>query len=188
MFRKLEAMVVLMTTSNSPFSTAAMFVATGAWRTVSKEFGKMKKFILCALLAIAVTCCGTSLYAQMQEGMGQGGGAPHRMQMSPEQRLQHMTKALNLTSDQQQKILPILQSESQQMQTLRQDSSVAQQDKWSKMQEIRQNSTTQINPILTPDQQKKFAEMSGHHGPPAPGMGAGPGADQGQGQPPAPPQ
>jgi Spy/CpxP family protein refolding chaperone len=164
-FRKLDAMMALMTTSNSPISTAAVFVVAGAWQRVSKELYKMKKALICALLAVAVICCGTALYAQ--DSMAPGGVGPqHRMAMSPEQRLQRMTKALNLTDDQQQKIKPILESESQQMQTLRQDTSMSQQDKWGKMEQIRQTSTSQITPILTPDQQKKYAEMNTHHGPP----------------------
>jgi protein CpxP len=178
-FPKLDAMMALMTTSNSPFSTAAVFVAAGAWRRVSKEFYKMKRALICALLAVAVTCCGVALYAQ--DSMSQGGGPQHRMAMSPEQRLQHMTKALSLTDDQQQKIKPILDGESQQMQTVRQDSSLSQQDKWSKMEQIRTGTTSQINSILTPDQQKKYEEMSKHHGPP-------PQAGGQMSQPPAPPQ
>lgn len=141
----------------------------------------MKKALICALLAVAVTCCGTALYAQMQDGMGQQGAGQHRMAMSPEQRLQHMTKALNLTDDQQQKIKPILEGESQQMQAVRQDSSLSEKDQMSKMGQIRQDSMTQINSILTPEQQQKYQAMGKHHGPP-------PQAGGQMSQPPAPPQ
>src|SRR5271170_5563786 len=113
-FQKLHAMAVLMTTSNAPVSTAATFVATTAWRRVSKEFYRMKKVLICALLAIAMACLGTALYAQdamgQGQGMGQGGpGGGHRMPMSPDQRLQRLTQQLNLSADQQQKIKPMLE-------------------------------------------------------------------------------
>jgi protein CpxP len=162
-----------MTTSNAPFSTAAMFVATGVWRKVSKEFCHMKKVLMCLLLAAAVVTCGSTLYAQMPEGAGPG-GPPRRGPMTTEQRLQHLTKALNLTEEQQTKIKPILENESQQLQALHQDTSVAQQDRWPKMKAIRDNTTSQITPILTPDQQKKYEEMTTRHAPPSGVMGQAP--------------
>lgn len=162
MFRQLNAVLVLMAASNSPFSTAALLVAGSAWQTVSKEFGKMKKTFLCALLATALACCGTALYAQ-QDNMGQGGPpAAHKMP-SPEQRLQNMTKTLNLSDEQQQKIKPLLDSESQQMQSLRSDTTMSQQDRRSKMMDIRQKTDDQIKGVLNPDQQQKWQEMQNRH-------------------------
>ena len=197
MFRKLQAVTVLMTTSNSPFSTAAILVATSAWRRVSKEFCKMKRALLCALLAVAVACCGTALYAQ-QDNMGQGQmgqgqsdqgqmgpNAGHRgMMMSPDQRLAHLTKMLNLTPDQQQKIKPMLEQEQQQMMTMHQDTTMSQADRMTKMHQLRQTTNDQIKSVLSSDQQAKFTQMQdrqmermGQHS----GMGQGTGAGQGGG-------
>ena len=174
-FQRLHAMAVLMTTSNAPVSTAATFVAATAWRRVSKEFYRMKKVLVCALLAIAMACLGTALYAQDTmspgQGMGQGGpGGMHHGPMSPDQRLQRMTQQLNLTADQQTKIKPILEQEQQQMQTLHGDTSMSQPDRMSKMQELRQGTNNQIKSVLTADQQQKFVQMQDRHGP---GMGHG---------------
>ena len=183
---------VLMTTSNAPVSTVPTFVAATAWRRVSKEFYRMKNVLICALLAISMACLGTTLYAQdsmsQGQGMGQGPGAPHRMAMSPDQRLQHLTQKLNLTADQQQKIKPILEQEQQQVQTLHQDTSISQQDKWGKMQQIRQGTNDQIKSVLNPDQQQKFTQMTERHGPG--GMGHGGMGEGGMQAPPqqAPPQ
>lgn len=119
-------------------------------------------------------------------GGGQMGHGP-RQPMSADQRLQMMTKQLNLSSEQQQQIKPILENESQQMQTLRQDNSLAQPDKMSKMQAIHESTASQIKPILNSEQQAKYEQMMSrheHHG------GMGPGADgnmappAGQGAPP----
>ncbi len=173
MLRQLNAVLVLMTTSSSPFSTAAIFAATSAWRTLSKEFFRMKKSLICALLTLALTCCGTALYAQ-QDTMSQGApqASEHRMP-SADQRLQRMTKMLNLTPDQQAKIKPILDNEQTQMQGLHQDSSLSRDDRMSKAQSIRQGSNTEIQQILTPDQQQKWTQMQQErHG----GMGQGGGA------------
>jgi hypothetical protein len=54
------------------------------------------------------------------------------------------------------------------------------------MLSIRDVTTSQIKPMLNPDQQNKYEEMMARHAPPQ-GMGQG-GQGQGQGQPPAPPQ
>jgi Spy/CpxP family protein refolding chaperone len=80
-------------------------------------------------------------------------------QMDPKTQLEHMTKALNLTADQQNQILPILTDHQQQMVALRNDDSVAQQDRWEKMKAIREDMRTKVSAILTPDQKKKFEQM-----------------------------
>jgi Spy/CpxP family protein refolding chaperone len=73
--------------------------------------------------------------------------------------LARLTKALDLTSDQQDKIKPILESAHTQMQSVHQDTSLAPEDKRSKMKDIRDTMNSQINAVLTPDQQTKFAAM-----------------------------
>ncbi len=186
MLRRLNAVVVLMTTSNSPFSTAAVFVAAGAWQRVSKEFHRMKKAMICALLTVAMACCGTALYAQMQDS-GQGGGQQRRGPMSTDDRLQHLTQMLNLTSDQQTKIRPILENESTQMQALRGDTSMSRDDKMTKMKSIRESTNSQISPILTSDQQQKWQQMQTQHMRPQGAPMGAPGGDQGA-PPPTPPQ
>ena len=90
--------------------------------------------------------------------------------MTADERLQRMSKQLSLTETQQQQIKPILENEAKQMQTLREDSSLSQDDRRTKMMQIRQESSSQIKPILTPDQQKQYEEMMSHQG-----RGRGPG-------------
>jgi len=124
----------------------------------------MKVLILLTTLSMVLAVAGVSAWAQMgPEGSPAGGQMGHG-QMSPDQRLQMLTKQLNLTSDQQEKIKPILENESQQMQTLRQDSSLSREDRMSKMQQIRQSTHAQIRSNLTSDQQQKFDEMMSHMG------------------------
>lgn len=145
----------------------------------------IRKLILPATLAMGVALMGVSLWAQGQMGPGQGGqmgpgpgpgGQMGHGPMSADQRLQMLTKRLNLTADQQQKIKPVLESESQQMQALRQDSSLSREDHMSKAQQIRQNTNDQIKSNLNSDQQQKFEEMMSHQG--HGGMGGPPPAGQ----------
>lgn len=119
----------------------------------------MKK-LLCASALMFTLACGSRLLAQSPQEMGQGG--EHRgggMMMTTDQRLQRMTRQLDLSSEQQAKIRPILEQESTQMQALHQDSSVPQQEMHARMQQIRQSTNDQIKAVLTPDQQQKFQQM-----------------------------
>lgn len=127
---------------------------------------------------MGVLLMGAAAYAQAPGE--QGGGQWTRGQMpTVDQRLQRMTDTLGLTDEQQQKIKPILENESTQMQSLRSDTSVSQDDKMAKMKQIRETTVSQINPILNSDQQKKYAEMMsragrGRGGPGAPPSGPPP--------------
>ncbi|MGC2112170.1 MAG: hypothetical protein WA655_21810 [Candidatus Korobacteraceae bacterium] len=193
LFKKIDAVVLLMSTSNSPFSTAALVVAADAWCLLSKELYGMKKVVKNALLAISITCLGAMLYAQAPTGQDQSGGMQppssgqeghHRpgKPLTKDERLQRLTQTLDLTADQQQKIRPILENETQQMDTLRGDASIPRDQRWDKAKAIMDNTKSQIKPLLNPDQQKKYDEITSRR--PAPGPGAG----QGPGAPPAPPQ
>ncbi len=143
----------------------------------------MKKILLHTAVIFTVLLGSSALYAQMGQGQEQGGGqwghGPGQP-MTADERLQRMTKQLNLSDAQQQQIKPILENEAKQMQTLRSDSSISQQDRMAKMMQLRQDSASQIKPILNADQQQKYEEMMSRHGR---GPGA-PGQMQPQGQPP----
>ena len=76
-----------------------------------------------------------------------------------QERTKELAKHLNLTSDQQTKVQDILQSQSSQMESLRQDTSLSQQDRRAKMMDIRKNTDSQIRGLLDSNQQKKWDEM-----------------------------
>lgn len=101
-----------------------------------------------------------------QQSAPPAGGPPeggHR-HFDPARRTQMLTKQLNLTSDQQTKVLDILKSEQSQMETLRSDSSASQNDRRSKMMDIHKTSDDQIRGLLDSDQQKKWDEMQSKRG------------------------
>jgi periplasmic protein CpxP/Spy len=101
--------------------------------------------------------------------------------MDPAQRTQELTKKLKLSTDQQSKVKDALESEHSQMESLHQDSSLSQDDRRSKMMEIRKTTDTQIRGLLDSNQQKKWDEMQAqrgqwgqHHGQGAPDQQAPP--------------
>ena len=61
--------------------------------------------------------------------------------MDPDRQLEHLTKTLNLSADQQSQIKPLLVDRQQKMQALWQDQSLSQQDRRSKAQAIREGHT-----------------------------------------------
>jgi hypothetical protein len=96
----------------------------------------------------------------------QAGGAPPEHShghFDPAKRTEMLTRQLNLTSDQQPKVLDILKSAQSQMQGLRSDSSLSQEDRRSKMMQIHKASEDQIRALLDPGQQKKFDAIQSKH-------------------------
>ena len=133
------------------------------------------------VLAVAAMLCMSMLAfgqdAQSGQGGGRGQGRGRGEAMSPDAQLQHMSETLNLTDDQKTKIKPILEDSSKQIQQLRGDTSLSQEDKRAKMQQIHESTMSQIKPILTSDQQKKLESMHEHGG--RGGHGHGEGSGQG---------
>lgn len=76
-----------------------------------------------------------------------------------EARLQKLATELNLTDDQKTQLKPVLQGEYKQLKAVHDDSSLSPDQKQSKMTEIHDGAKSQINSILTPEQQKKLAEI-----------------------------
>jgi periplasmic protein CpxP/Spy len=121
-------------------------------------------------IALALCAFGFSMSAgaiaqdnansNQQPAQGEQSGPMHgRGHMDPEKRTEHLTKELKLNSDQQAKVLEIFKSEQSQMQSLWSDSSASQDDRRSKMMDIRKQSSDQVRALLDADQQKKFDAM-----------------------------
>lgn len=73
--------------------------------------------------------------------------------------LQRLTTELGLTADQQAQIKPLLDAAHTQMQSVRQDTTLPQDQKFAKIKDTMDSLHSQINGLLTADQQTKFAEM-----------------------------
>lgn len=78
-------------------------------------------------------------------GAAWAGGDGHGYKHDPKSKIERMTKKFDLTQDQQDKILPILQDKHQKMEALH-----------NQMKEVRQNAMSQIEAQLNPEQQEKF--------------------------------
>ncbi|MGH9431200.1 MAG: Spy/CpxP family protein refolding chaperone [Terriglobia bacterium] len=118
-------------------------------------------------LAIALTLalsalCFANPGAAFQAPAGQEAGPAngHRRGMQgPERQLARLTRQLNLTQDQRDKIKPVLQDQHKQMMALRQDTSLSREQRRAKFMELRKSTRQQIQANLTPDQVTKFQQM-----------------------------
>ena len=125
------------------------------------------RLAISGLLATGLTLCSAAAFAQQdnaaptpdasapQQGGGHGQWGGHQ---TPDEQVARMTKRYNLSSDQQAQIKPILANQQQQMQALRQDSSLSREDKMAKMKSIREDSSTKIQAVLNDSQKQKFAQ------------------------------
>ena len=109
-------------------------------------------------LAGLLTMAGGAAIAQDNATPPQGQGYGHRG-MNPDAQLQHLTKALDLTADQQTQVKPILENRDAQAKQLWQDQSLSQQDRHTKMEAIHQDANTKIEAVLNDTQKQKFAQM-----------------------------
>jgi protein CpxP len=103
---------------------------------------------------ITLTTACVALLATVSFGQGQDPASKdtewhsrgHHKRGNP---VEHLTKALDLTPEQQAKIQPIFDQAKPQLKA-------AHQESRQKIKEIRENIHAQIRPILTPAQQQKF--------------------------------
>jgi periplasmic protein CpxP/Spy len=100
----------------------------------------MKRNLL-TLAAVGAIALGGFAIAQAQGGPGRW----HGQGLS----LQHLTKTLNLTSDQQAKVQPILDQAKPQIIAIHKDA-------MQKTHAVMASTMSQIRPLLTPEQQTKF--------------------------------
>jgi hypothetical protein len=128
----------------------------------------MKKQIFTLALSVAVGV-GLAAAAPMPQDQGnsqgneqgaqhQGWGG-HRQAMNPDERAQRLSKRLKLSDEQTGQVKSILSDRVQQMQSIRQDTSLQPQDRRAKMQSLRQDTDNKIRGVLNDNQKKKYDAM-----------------------------
>jgi Spy/CpxP family protein refolding chaperone len=119
----------------------------------------MSSLLCLGLGSGAVFAQDASTPAAAQQGGGPQNMHQNRGPMSTEDQLAHMTKSLNLTSDQQTQIKPLLDARRALMVQMRQDQSMSRDDKMAKMKTIDDDTHTKIAAVLNDQQKAKFAQM-----------------------------
>ena len=109
----------------------------------------MKKNLL-AVVAAGAIALGGFIITQAQAGSGFGCAHGHAFG------LRGITDKLNLTADQQTKVQPILDATKPQIDAIHQEA-------MQKMKTLIDGAVSQIRPLLTADQQKKFDAIQKAH-------------------------
>jgi Spy/CpxP family protein refolding chaperone len=117
-----------------------------------KRKEKTMKSRLITLGAACVALFATVTLGQAQDPAAKNNDRPNRWNHKRGNPVEHLTKALDLTPEQQAKIQPIFDQAKPQLKAARQEAR-------QKVQAIRENIQSQIRPILTPAQQQKFDAM-----------------------------
>ena len=108
------------------------------------------KFRSITFTALCAALLATTSIADPQGPGLKGGHRGHRgARGNP---LEHMTRNLDLTAEQQVKIQPIVEQAKPQIAAIRQEA-------MQKAKAVRENTVSQIRPLLTPEQQQKFDAM-----------------------------
>ena len=118
-----------------------------------------KILFLCGAVVASLTC---NLVAQTNapsapagNGDGQQGGGKERGQ--------RLLKELNLTDDQKAKVAPILQKAKADVKAIRADESLSKKQKHQQIEAVRQNTSQQLQAVLTPEQFQKFQAIRAEH-------------------------
>ncbi len=109
----------------------------------------MKKNLL-AIVAAGAIALGGFVINQAQAGPGFGCGHGHAFG------LRGLTDKLNLRTEQQSKVQPILDATKPQIAAIHQEA-------MQKMKTVMDGATSQIRPLLTPEQQTKFDAIQKAH-------------------------
>ena len=107
----------------------------------------MKRNLLTFAAIGALALAGYAL-AEPHGGFGGGHGGWHGQGFA----MGHLTKALNLTAEQQSKVQPLIDQARPQIVAIHKDA-------MEKTHAIMDKTMSQIRPLLTPDQQKKFDDL-----------------------------
>jgi Spy/CpxP family protein refolding chaperone len=124
-----------------------------------KTYPKLLSLIAGLLLVAAPVLRADDTPAPAAPTPPASGDQPKHERRGPGDMMERAAKDLNLTADQQAKWKAIGEEEHTAMKALRDDTSVAKEDKRAKGMEINKTYGDQRRAILTPDQQAKFDEM-----------------------------
>jgi Spy/CpxP family protein refolding chaperone len=114
-------------------------------------------FVALLFFACSLTTRAQDAGTQESKAQAQAEAGPHHGQRA--NHLEWLSKELNLTDEEKEKVKPILDEQTKQMHAAQEDTSLTQEQKCDKMKQIHQTTHSQINEILTPEQQKKFAAL-----------------------------
>ena len=117
----------------------------------------MSRISLIAAMALGgLVACSTLATAQDANPDAKKG---KRTPPTIEQQMDRLNTALTLTDEQKPKVKAVLEEQQKAMQKIREDSSLEQDARRTKMQDLRKEMNTKMKGILTEEQYKKYQDM-----------------------------
>lgn len=114
--------------------------------------------MFCAMPVVAQDNSAPPPPAQQQDNTAPAPGG-HMRHMDHGRHMERMTKALNLSADQESQIKAIHEDERKQAMAVRDDSTLAKADKRAKMMDIHKASQDKIRGVLNDEQKTKYDAM-----------------------------
>ncbi len=125
----------------------------------------LSKFFLAQLLAVLIT--GAAWAQTNDQSTPPPANAPGQQRWSGKHHgqsgIERMAQELNLTDQQKTQMQSIMQTQRQQAQTIRQDSSLSPELKKDKLKQLRESTHQQMMALLTPEQQQKMKDLRAQH-------------------------
>ncbi len=122
------------------------------------------KTIVLGLMALgSIPVLGQTSFAAPVAGNANGAPTQRHEKRTPQQRVARMARALNLSNDQQSRIVSILQNAQNQSQSLRGDTSLTPDQKKARHRAIKEQTKQNISAVLTQPQRDKLAQMEARH-------------------------
>lgn len=116
----------------------------------------MKRTEISILLVTIVLLVTQIAFAQNMGGQGAAGG-PNKQEIAA--KLEKISAALQLTPQQKQQLLPILQEEAPKIQAIKSNTSLGPLQKAMQLRQIGEATDAEVQPILTPEQYQKWQQM-----------------------------
>ncbi len=133
----------------------------------------MQNLASLSLLALTLTFAGSSFAVAHAQVLQSDGTMAQPQQADPAAKqhkapnaahqLKHMSKQLGLTADQTAKLQPILADRDTRMATLQNDTALDPKSMHKQKHAIEADTAIKVNAVLTPDQQKLYADMRAAH-------------------------
>jgi hypothetical protein len=115
----------------------------------TKEEPKMKHRVVLSITGLL--CC--SFYLALSSKL---------LAQTPEQKLQHLSQALNLTAQQKGEMLPILQEEGPKLKAIKNDPNMTGAQKAMQLRAIHQETDPKVKAILSPQQYQEWQAIRQH--------------------------
>jgi protein CpxP len=116
----------------------------------------MKRNLLTIVAVAGTVLAGFAIAEAVPQGDGDGNGGGRHHGWGHGGGIEHLTKELNLTPDQQAKVQPIIDQTAPQLKAIHQEA-------MQKAKGVIDNAMSQIRPLLTPEQQKKADDIRKAH-------------------------